>query len=282
MEIIALGAVLGTSSSTQTTNTPNSTPTKPTDEAPMCPACGKITSWRLLGLGDAKKHLPDYCPACWEDIQEHSRRMRKAERQEASRIARQAYIEGLLEQSRLGARYRDCTFQNWQEVQGAGPAVKVCGEFAQSYGENKGEGLILTGPTGCGKTHLAAAVVREWAEQGYAAVFQSVPELLARLRATYDKSSEDAGEAAIMDALADADLLVLDDVGAEKPSAWTEERLYLLIDRRYRDNKPTILTTNLDAAALEKALGSRAMDRLLETCRIVRIQATSYRRRGKK
>lgn len=275
MEIIAMGAVLGTANSTPKMSTPNSTPT---DEAPACPSCGQVTHWKTLQLGEAVKHLPAYCDTCWDEIQEHGRRMQEAERQEAARAARKAHIDELLEQSRLGARYAACTFDNWQAVAGTEGAVRICQEFAANKAGNKGDGLIITGPTGCGKTHLAAAIVRDWASAGYAAIFQSVPELLARLRATYDPNSSDAAEAAIMDALGECDLLVLDDVGAEKQSAWTEEKLYLLIDRRYRENRPTVLTTNLDAPALEKALGSRAMDRLLETCGIVRVQAKSFRR----
>lgn len=200
---------------------------------------------------------------------------------EAARKANQkAKLERMLDSARIGRRYADCTLENFIPVKGADKALNTCTEYVKDFSKDSGEGLIMAGPSGSGKSHLAVAIVKAIAETGKSAIFQSVPELLAKLRMTYDKNNEGEKEDEILEQLAQCDLLVLDDIGAEKTSAWTEERLYLLIDRRYRDKRATIVTTNLNYNEIEKILGTRAMDRLLETCGIVKLTAGSYRRRS--
>lgn len=204
----------------------------------------------------------------------------KARIETARKANQKAKLERMLDSARIGRRYADCTLENFIPVKGADKALNTCTEYVKDFSKDSGEGLIMAGPSGSGKSHLAVAIVKAIAETGKSAIFQSVPELLAKLRMTYDKNNEGEKEDEILEQLAQCDLLVLDDIGAEKQSAWTEERLYLLIDRRYRDKRATIVTTNLNYNEIEKLLGTRAMDRLLETCGIVKLTASSYRRRS--
>ena len=150
------------------------------------------------------------------------------------------------------------------------PAVGV-----QSMGE--GKGLILTGGAGSGKSHLAAAVLNILLAKGIECRFVSVPALMAQIRRRFEGKGDDEGDP--IEPLLTAEVLVLDDAGAEKSSEWTQERMYELVDTRYRAMRSTILTTNLPPAELEKAIGSRSMDRLLQTCKLVKLSSASYRRR---
>lgn len=248
---------------------------------PLCPRCNKETEWREFHIGSIYRKRAARCPECEEAVKAEQEAMAEAARAKEVREAHKAWMEELLEQSRLGRRYAECELTNFQPIKGTEVALAACHRFVSEFDPENGEGIILEGASGSGKSHLAAGIVKALSMKGYTAIFQSVPELLARLKATYDKGNNDAGEAEIMDALGECELLVLDDVGAEKPSAWSEERLYLLIDRRYRNKKATIITTNLAVSELDKALGIRATDRLTQTCKAVKLTAPSYRRRAR-
>jgi DNA replication protein DnaC len=115
--------------------------------------------------------------------------------------------------------------------------------------------LVLTGPVGTGKTYAACAAVRPLVEQGATLAFWPVVRLLDQLRPGRD---DDPYPAAVA-----ADLLVLDDLGAERATDWTAERLYALVNDRWLAERPTIVTTNLAPPQLTAAVGERLASRLL-------------------
>lgn len=250
-------------------------------ESPRCPKCGTETEWWEFKAGHSMHRIANYCHDCWNEIALKQQAEDDERQARAEELNRKAKMDRILEQSRIGRRFADCTLVNFEAVKGTEVALRTCTRYTQEFSKDSGDGLILTGPSGSGKSHLAVAIVKAIAATGKTAIFQSVPELLARLRATYEKGGNEDAEEEIFDSLNSCDLLVLDDIGAEKQSVWTEEKLYLLIDRRYRDKRSTIVTTNLRPVDLETALGTRAMDRLLETCRIVPLSTGSWRRRPK-
>ena len=231
-------------------------------------------------MGKLVKKMPELCEDCYKAWMDKQMAEDRAMIAEAEKEGRKARLERMLEASKVGRRYASCTLENFMPVKGTEQALKTCNEYVEDFSKDSGDGLIMAGPSGTGKSHLAVAIVKAIAATGKLAIFQSVPELLAKLRLTYDKNNDGETEDEILEQLTKCDLLVLDDIGAEKQSAWTEERLYLLIDRRYRDKRATIVTTNLNYNEIEKLLGTRAMDRLLETCGIVKLTASSYRRRS--
>ena len=236
-----------------------------------CPDCG------------AEKELVTN-PICsvWSAPCECAEKRKEAERQEAIRQAiiqiRKERIDRYFQQSRLGERFRESTFDNWQEIPGAAKAFKAAREFVARWPEMRvrGEGLLFYGIPGNGKSHLAAAIVNELIPQEVAAVFQDTPELLARFRSTYQPGAEES-EQALLDVLADADLLVLDDVGAEKWSEWVEMQLFRVINARYRHKRPLIVTSNLGMDKLSGAIGPRSLSRLIEMCRLIEVTAPDYR-----
>lgn len=114
--------------------------------------------------------------------------------------------------------------------------------------------VVLLGNVGVGKTHAACALAIAAHQAGSTVQFAPVVELLDQLRPGGD-------EHALARAMT-VDVLVLDDLGGERPTDWTGERMYALINRRWLEQRPTIATSNLGPAALEKAIGARAWSRL--------------------
>jgi DNA replication protein DnaC len=142
--------------------------------------------------------------------------------------------------------------------------------------------VFLTGPTGCGKTHLATAMVRNLVQQNritrYNARFVSTVDLLIEAKATFGQAAGRSEEDVLVK-YARPPLLILDDLGAEKQSDWAATLLYALIDRRYRDLKITFITSNMDLEAIEQQLGSRTASRLAEY-EIVKIRMPDHRKQS--
>lgn len=190
---------------------------------------------------------------------------------------RQARLHALAERSRLSKRFRLRTFDAFQPTQGTDWALSSCRKWAEEYAgaeSSDGQGLALVGQTGTGKTHLAAAIVNRLLDRGVAAVFASVPDLLADLRAAV-RDGREAEQ--VMGDLQAAEVLVLDDIGAERPTEWGQEQLYRLVNRRYEDLRPIVLTSNLRPPDLREQVGARAVSRLCEVCAWLELKGVDYR-----
>ncbi|HBG10491.1 MAG TPA: hypothetical protein DDX25_10820 [Firmicutes bacterium] len=125
--------------------------------------------------------------------------------------------------------------------------------FARNFEKiNDGKGLILAGPSGTGKTHLAAAIANELRSR-FSVAFVYLPTLLEKMRMTNVP----------LEPLLHADLLVVDDLGSERATDWTMERLLIIVDGRLNNLKPTVFTTNYDLQDLDKRVGMRVASRVL-------------------
>lgn len=132
--------------------------------------------------------------------------------------------------------------------------------------------LVLLGPVGTGKTHTGIAALQYLASyRGCSFAFFPVVELLDALRPGGDGD-------ALLERLCSVRVLLLDDLGAEKGSEWTTERLYLLVNRRWLEGRPTIVTTNLPADELESALDPRLYSRLVDGAHALRLTGADRRR----
>lgn len=201
----------------------------------------------------------------------------EAKIREAQNFAKKREIEKLFSISNLGERFSKSTFESFLDRNGSETVYKVAVKYVKTFKEWNGESLMLWGEPGNGKTHLAAAIVNELSKKGYIVVFQSVPELLQRIRSTFNSENKE-NETQIMRALLECDLLILDDIGAEKTTEWVEEKLFNIIDGRYRKELPTLYTSNLEPKELKNQVGKRLYDRMVETSLTVKNEAASYRR----
>jgi DNA replication protein DnaC len=189
-----------------------------------------------------------------------------------------AKLERFFKGCAVGETLPNADFKSWVERPGAKTAYKAAYEYAEEL-PNKllaGQGLLLFGPPGCGKSHLVAAAARRAIESGYSVLFERAPKLLMRLRDVYSSQSS-VSELEIIEALGRLDLLVIDDLGAEKKTEWSVQTIYTIIDERYSKRRATLITTNLSLEELEQKVGPRTMDRLVGSCRFVENCAASYR-----
>jgi DNA replication protein DnaC len=180
-------------------------------------------------------------------------------------------------------------------------ALAKCHAFADAGLANihQGKGLFMQGPVGTGKSHLAVSTLRSILEnniehfgkpvngealagepiyEGMTCFMVSVVDLLSILRGSFSADNLKAPARRLFHrARADA-LVIIDDIGAEKPSDWVEEQLYALIDLRYRMQRSTIFTTNCSLKQLENQIGSRVVSRIFEMCEGVKVEGRDWRK----
>jgi len=147
-------------------------------------------------------------------------------------------------------------------------------EITQSYAKKPIGWLLLTGPYGCGKTHLAAAIGNYQAELGDPPLMIVVPDLLDHLRSTFSPTSS-VNLDRRFEEIRKARLLILDDLGTQSATPWAREKLYQLFNYRYSAELPTVITTASMPEEIDQRLYSRMMDERL--CTIIAITAPSYR-----
>ena len=212
----------------------------------------------------------------------------RMEREEAARKARerQDHIARIIRDAGTSPRLQAASFESWRHSPATEDAYTKAVQCAEDIAAGKTDcGLIILGSNGNGKSHLAESIGKRIAQSGKTYVFRSVPELLIDIRRTFDKDAN--AETDLMHTLTTCDLLVLDDLGAEKWSEWTEERLFVIVDARYRRQKNIVVTSNAPKMAgtdkepgLRELAGPRIYDRLLEMCGWVVNGGESQRRRA--
>lgn len=153
-------------------------------------------------------------------------------------------------------------------------AAHYAEQFKQHY--KSGSGLLFWGPVGTGKSYISACIANAVLKKGYTARMTNFEEVARDMQSTWEKQ-------AYIDNLLDFDLLVLDDLGAERQSEFMQGLVFSLIDARYRSGRPMIITTNLTSDELTKTAGvkySRIYDRVLERCTPIKVDGYNYRRQS--
>ena len=180
----------------------------------------------------------------------------------------------LQELSNLG-ELRDKRFDNFNVSR----AVSEAYQIAREYAEEPEGWLVFIGRVGCGKTHLAAAIANQALANGSRVLFSTVSDLLDHLRATFMPNATEFYDHLFQE-MREAELLVLDDLGAQQSSSWANEKLFQLLNYRYNSRFPTIITTNnTGLQGIEDRIRSRIMDFSLVR-RITFDQAGDYRLRN--
>lgn len=198
----------------------------------------------------------------------------------------QRLYDGLLKNSRVPRRYTHCELSNFEthtdsQRDAHRKALRLVEQFPVVD-----RGLLFYGDAGVGKTHLAVALMKETIRRkGARAVFYETRELLKLVRDTYSRGADET-ELEVLRPVLEADLLVLDDLGAEKKSEWVEETLGLVVNTRYSERRVTVFTTNLadgentEPTSFAFQLGLRTRSRLLEMCDWVRMEGVDTREVG--
>jgi DNA replication protein DnaC len=198
---------------------------------------------------------------------------------------RETVTAQLLVDARVPPRYVRCSLDNFVLYPNEKliAALTQAKRFADAFPAVQ-KGLCLIGPPGIGKTHIAVAVLTDVVRDKHVrGLFYDVRDLLRVIRSTYNPVVRTA-EMDILRPVMDADLLVLDDLGAEKPSEWVEETMNLIVNTRYNERRPTIFTTNYenlpdeaDLDTLKVRVGFRLHSRLHEMCDFLEYDGGDYR-----
>lgn len=232
-----------------------------------CEKHGRFVSRQLCGRVFSK------CPRCTleqlaaEDAERSKRAAEAAERRHRA----------MLEQARIPLRFQGRTFDAYQAATPAQVhALTVARDFAERFDElaDKGSGLIFSGRPGTGKSHLAAAILQAVLSPDVRYV--TCMDLIRAVRETWRRDS-DKSESQLLGYFEHLDLLVIDEVGMQYGTDGEQTILFDVLDRRYREVRPTILLTNQDATGFAAFVGERTFDRLKETCKWVPFEWDSYR-----
>ncbi len=195
-----------------------------------------------------------------------------------------------LADANIPKRYQHCTLANFAAYnpsldRALEQARRVPDRFPSANNlREQGRGLLLEGPPGVGKTHLGVAVLKQVMDSsGARGLFYDTRDLLRVIRSTYDPSIRTT-ELEILRPVMTADLLVLDDLGAEKTSEWVEETMNLIVNTRYNERRLTIFTSNYldipddtDPNSLLFRIGFRMRSRLHEMCEFIEMDGADYR-----
>jgi DNA replication protein DnaC len=195
--------------------------------------------------------------------------------------SREAELERACRRARIPRKFLGKTLQSFKATTAAKRQIVALAQdylrnFRRSDSQQGGRGLLLLGREGTGKTHIAVSILRGVIEKGYSGLYWNVPELFLELRRIINGEGEFT-EADIFDEARAADLLVLDDLGAEKTSEYVLDRLYVLINGRYDNDLATVITTNRTIEELRQQLGPRIASRICEMCVPVGFPEGDYR-----
>ncbi|HEX6625670.1 MAG TPA: ATP-binding protein, partial [Pyrinomonadaceae bacterium] len=190
--------------------------------------------------------------------------------------------------ARIPRRYEHCSLQTFYNVKGNSFIWRAFGEaqrLIKDYVPGQDRGLLFMGPVGVGKTHLSVSILHGLMEKEVPCLFYEFGALLKEIQDSYNPISK-SSELKVLAPVYQAEVLVLDELGASKPTDWVRDTMMQIINTRYNDRKLTVFTTNyLDARrapaeeTLEDRIGVRLRSRLYEMCKTVVIEGEDYRKR---
>lgn len=227
-----------------------------------CSKCHRATQVVVEFL-DIKKTVRCICDCKVKEIEEEEERKRQ---EENNRKRRLCFAE---------TNMADWTFANddRKNPKMSDAMMRYADKFREFMRD--GKGLLLYGTVGTGKTYYSACIANSLIDKGYAVLMTNFARLTNQLQGMYE------GKQAYIDSLNDFDLLIIDDLGAERKSEFMQEQVFNIIDSRYRSGLPFIITTNLTAEEIKKPQDvsfQRIYDRILERCFPIEVSGVSRRR----
>lgn len=199
-------------------------------------------------------------------------------------------VERIIKNSKMSKRNLSYKFDNFEPNN----SNEKVWDNLKNYSEKlvngiEKKGLILVGNNGVGKTHLACSIANKLIENGIPVIYGTLINLLAELRNSYD-TDNNISEMEIIKLYENVDLLIIDDLGKEKPSEWGLEKLFTIVNSRYENNLPVIITTNYNQNSLVERLSLNGeietaksiISRLYEMCYLVKIDDIDHRIKKKK
>lgn len=190
-----------------------------------------------------------------------------------------------LNKVRLPQRYTDCHFNNYKPQN---PSQDRAFRFASRLTMDfpaVDQGILLSGSVGVGKTHLAVSILKGLTERGFTCLFYEFGSLLKEIQDSYNSNTK-TSELGVLAPVFNSEVLVLDELGASKPTDWVRDTMAHIINTRYNDRKLTIFTSNYAderkndrEETLEDRIGVRLRSRLFEMCKTITISGDDYRRK---
>jgi DNA replication protein DnaC len=255
-------------------------------EAEVCPLC-EGTGWKtLLASPSAPKD---------KNTNNKDRRVTRCDCQLRARTGT------LLAAARIPRRYEHCELASYTtDFPGAHPSLAFAcvsaTRFSQEYDPRDGTGLLIIGKIGTGKTHLAVGITKHLIlNKGIACLFYDYRELLKEIQNSYNAAVQTT-ELDVLRPVFETDVLVLDELGAVKPTEWVWDTVSLILNTRYNNNRTTIITTNFEdqpaagangsisptraatrTETLGDRIGERMRSRLHEMCRVIKMEGEDFR-----
>ena len=199
-------------------------------------------------------------------------------------------VDKIIKNSKMSKRNLNYKFDNFEVNSNNKKVYQSLKNYSEKLvNEVERKGLILVGNNGVGKTHLACSIANELIKNGIPIIYGTLINLLAELKNSYDVDNN-ISEMKIIKLYEKVDLLIIDDLGKEKPSEWGLEKLFTIINSRYENNLPVIITTNYDQNSLINRLSINGeietaksiISRLYEMCYLVKIEDRDHRIKKKK
>jgi DNA replication protein DnaC len=250
---------------------------------PVTRVCAEHGEYRatghLLNLVKPPREIWSECPEC-----KIARELAAHAAADAARQAElKARVEAMLVQAAIPPRFIGKTFDNYRaDGEGQARVLKVCREYAENFPRHlrTGGSLILSGLPGTGKSHLAGAVLQAILP-AHVGVYVTLMDLIRTLRDTWRRDSE-VTETQMLARLQAIPLLVIDEIGVQYGTDGERAILFDVLDRRYRELRPSILMTNLGKEEFRTAIGDRVFDRLTEVARWVSFDWPSFRAQARR
>ena len=236
-----------------------------------CGQCNTRKEREIIWFDGKPKKVPVMCKCRAEEERLKKEQMQK---EEEMRSIQRAKVSSMMDDTFRTACFANYQIRNWNERH-LKVAKKYCIEFSKMYERN--QGLLFWGTVGTGKSYTAACIANYLLEANISVVMTSFVRILQEMQG-FDREREET----FTNKLNSVKLLIIDDLGAERSTDYALEKVYGIIDNRYRAKKPLILTTNLTLRQMQEATDiryARIYDRIFEMCYPMEFSGVSWRKR---